>query len=364
MSSKAINYALGGVFLFATLATVLAAATYIAGQQMRPWRIYQSVEEYDQSVSSAPAIVEPVKNITSIVFGGDVMLARNVQVQQAKVNDYTRAWSGLAEVFRSADLALINLESPFSSQPPYPTAGFVFRARPENIAGLQFAGIDIVNLANNHFNNAGPAGMNYTFTILSEHNIKYIGAGTSTVAAYQGLLVDLPAVKLGFVAQGYNAGSAATVAAPGIAVFDLDKLATEIKNLRSAGADLVFVQYHGGIEYVRRPNQEQIDFARAAVAAGADLVVMHHPHWIQDLEIYQGKYIFYSLGNLIFDQNWSVPTTQGIVLRVTLQHRSLSNIEILPVVIEENFRPRLAGAEEISDILAGTNITATEIFLD
>jgi poly-gamma-glutamate synthesis protein (capsule biosynthesis protein) len=120
---------------------------------------------------------------------------------------------------------------------------------------------------------------------------------------------------------------------------------------------------HAGTEYMRTPNQNQTEFAHAAIDAGADMVIGHHPHWIQTTEKYQGKYIFYSLGNFIFDQMWSQDTKEGLALKITLSKipaprlqgtpvpAKLEKLELVPVIIENYSTPRLANEVESLRIL-------------
>ena len=75
---------------------------------------------------------------------------------------------------------------------------------------------------------------------------------------------------------------------------------------------------HAGTEYTRTPMPQQITFAHAAIDDGADIVIGAHPHWVQTIEKYKGKYIFYSLGNFIFDQAWSQETMEGLTLKITV----------------------------------------------
>ena len=108
---------------------------------------------------------------------------------------------------------------------------------------------------------------------------------------------------------------------------------------------------HAGTEYTRKPNQRQIDFARAAIDAGADIVIGHHPHWIQDIEIYQGKPIFYSLGNFVFDQMWSQETREGLIVKIQISNAKVQKAELMPIIIDNYCCPRLADEEEKVKIL-------------
>jgi hypothetical protein len=138
---------------------------------------------------------------------------------------------------------------------------------------------------------------------------------------------------------------------------------------------------HAGTEYTRAPNAAQIAFAHAAIDDGADMVIGSHPHWVQTVEKYKNKYIFYSLGNFIFDQAWSQDTMEGLTLKITLSKigatpvspsfskegaggsslsaddlqgsripAELQSIELIPVIIT-NSQPRPATADETKKIL-------------
>lgn len=161
--------------------------------------------------------------------------------------------------------------------------------------------------------------------------------------------------------QTYNVGYKATGLKPGVAVYNLEKLKKEIKSLRNK-VDFLIVQFHGGREYTYQPNREQVLFAHAAIDAGADLVIGHHPHWIQTIEKYKGKYIFYSLGNLIFDQNWSQKTKEGLLVKVVFGDNL--SFKLLPVIIKENFQPVLVDKERALEILKYINITSTSISVE
>ena len=104
-------------------------------------------------------------------------------------------------------------------------------------------------------------------------------------------------------------------------------------------ADLIITTFHWGSEYQNSPNARQILLAHKAIDSGADIVVGHHPHWIQTEETYLGKPIYYSLGNLVFDQMWSEETRLGQILKVTFENKKLIKKEIFPVKIFDYGQP-------------------------
>ncbi|MDD5569291.1 MAG: CapA family protein, partial [Candidatus Pacebacteria bacterium] len=137
----------------------------------------------------------------------------------------------------------------------------------------------------------------------------------------------------------------------GIAFLDKEKMAAAVAEAKKQ-ADIVIVSMHAGTEYIYTPMEEQTSFARAAIDAGADMVIGHHPHVVQQMEKYNGKYIFYSLGNFIFDQMWSLPTRQGIALKIVFTKQGVKNIEIAPVLIDDYCQPHILDYGSAKDILA------------
>ena len=130
-----------------------------------------------------------------------------------------------------------------------------------------------------------------------------------------------------------------------------------------------------GVEYTRTPTPAQIKFSHNAIDSGADLVIGNHPHWVQTIEQYKGKWIFYSLGNFIFDQMWSVDTRQGLTATLTFSAKGgslparqagasggkniqLNKIELKPVMIDDYCCPRWANDNETKNILGKINLTS------
>ncbi len=281
----------------------------------------------DNQLASGTLPEVEYKNI-SIILGGDAMLSRYVGRKCAQANDYTLAWERVENIFRMADLALVNLESPFAETGPYYVGddSMVFKADPQMMAGLEAAGIDAVSLANNHILNQGQAGLEYTKQLLSQAGINYSLEEPTYLTIERGDKKFL----VGLAAFSYDRG------------LQQAKLKEAIQTMRAQGANLIIISMHAGIEYVDTAGTQQINFARAAIDAGADIVWGHHPHVVQNYEHYQDGYIFYSLGNLIFDQDWSEPTTEGLAVQFNFQPTDLSlvDIQLRPLKIENDFQPR------------------------
>ncbi len=123
---------------------------------------------------------------------------------------------------------------------------------------------------------------------------------------------------------------------------DLDQMVEDVKGLGKR-CDVVIVSMHAGFEYQPQPNAQQRQFARAAIDAGAAMVVGHHPHVTQPVEVYGNGVIFYSLGNLAFDQFQRKETQRGLIADVRFEGDRLSTYSMIPVDIVRTV-PKVAGS--------------------
>lgn len=273
----------------------------------------------------------------TLIFGGDVMLSRHVNDRMAKNQDYAWPFLKIADFLNSADLTIVNLESPFLESKNYfvPTGSFMFKANPAAVSGLVKSGVDLAALANNHIMNQGAKGLTKTQTVLSEAGIEVVGAGKNEEMAHKAKVFLIKNEKFGFLDYAYpEDDSVATAKRPGIASMDIEKMEADIQTLKTQ-ADVIIVMMHAGEEYTIEPNKQQVAFAHAAIENGADLVIGHHPHWPQVWETYLDKPIIYSLGNLVFDQMWSLETSQGLVARLSWQNGGWGKIELIPIKIRD-----------------------------
>ncbi|MFH1598593.1 MAG: CapA family protein [Patescibacteria group bacterium] len=334
--------------------SVIAFILFPNDRSLEGWKVE---DYYSETITNT----DPVQ--TSLIFGGDVMLARTVEQKMLKYQDWTRPFLEIAEQFSQADIAFINLESPlYDGGSATPNGSVVFRALPQTIEGINLAGIDIVTLANNHFGDQGTAGMEYTMNILSDNNIEYCGAGFDSDQSHHAVSIERNGLKFAYLGYAYPNSNLASTTKMGTNNMDIDIMIDDV-NRAGQQADLVIVSMHSGAEYVYTPGQQQIDFARAAIDAGADLVIGHHPHVVQTYEQYEGGHIFYSLGNFVFDQEWSVPTTEGVVVKVTLQDKNISNIEFKPIKIVDYHQPTWGDKTIQENVLARLIVDQTTIDL-
>ncbi len=302
----------------------------------------------------------PQPPTTTIFFGGDIMLSRNVAGRMYAANDFTLPFQNVKDVVSRADIAMANLESPFNNEGDHFVEGsLIFNADPQSVNGLKSAGFDILSTANNHALDQGIKGLNYTIDWLTSNNIIYTGTRHTTAQTVEPIIKDND-ILFGFLAYSYTAlndGGKST--SPYINDFnDLTKLKQDILGMKGHTADVVIVNMHAGVEYKRTPSDSQVAFAHAAIDAGADLVIGHHPHWIQTVEQYKGKWIFYSLGNFVFDQMFEPETREGLTLLVTYDKSDIKTIELKPVIIENYCCPRFANEQETKSILEKINLTS------
>lgn len=271
----------------------------------------------------------------TLISTGDIGLVRyiNLVIQQKK--DPTYPFLNIASYLKNADLTVTNLEGPLIKNCPIFITGFKFCGEATNIKGLIFAGIDATNLANNHSTNFGLEGLGETANILKDNKI--IGFGQDGQIQYLSIKGKKIAL-VGFVELGANWSGLNNATTENIA-----KLVTQAKK----NADVVIAAFHWGTEYQTHPTDSQIKLAHIAVDNGADLVLGNHPHWIQENEIYKGKFITYAQGNTIFDQDWSQETKEGVLYKFKYENGKFQKVDERYTVIDYNSQPRFATEAEV-----------------
>jgi len=254
---------------------------------------------------------EPTKQSRDKVnlwFFGDMMLDRYVrQIINQKGVEYS--FVNLKEKLLEKDLVIANLEGSFTDYKPKALApnNMSFTFDPKIVPTLKELNFGLFGLANNHSLNFGKEGLAQSREYLSQNQIEYFGDPLNQDLS---LIKEIKGYKIGFV--GYHEFSNP----------DLAPILAEIKNL-SDKTDLIIVNPHWGIEYKKVFSNSQQSKAHQFIDAGADIVIGHHPHVIQPIEIYNGKAIFYSLGNFIFDQTFSSDTQQGLSLEITIDNNQI-----------------------------------------
>ena len=282
--------------------------------------------------------------VTRLVVGGDVMLSRHVGRLARQKKDAAWPFREIAPFLAAADVAFVNLESPFSDRGRRVEKGMVFKAEPEMIEGLRLAGIDVVSTANNHARDCGGYGLEYTLRWLDAGGIKAAGTALDESDLGDGVVVERNGVRFGFLAYTYDqANGNHPKPDPRVAMLDVERMRGDVARMRSR-AEVVLVSMHAGDEYRAKPGTPQVRFAQAAIDAGASVVAGHHPHVVQPSERYREGVIFYSLGNLVFDQFHRQDTQKGMLACVTFRGSAMERVERWPVDIV-GVVPRLASKE-------------------
>ncbi|MFA6537653.1 MAG: CapA family protein [Patescibacteria group bacterium] len=300
--------------------------------------------------------VEDENKSVTLLAVGDVMLSRVVGEKMVAKKNYFYPFEKLAEVLNSTDLTFGNLESPIIAGLPVKTGSFSFRADEVVGESLSKAGFDIVSLANNHILNQGQKGIAKTVEVLEKNKIDFCGlAGINLTSK----IIEKNGLKLVFLCYSYD-GFAVLQNNYGVNGLDIEKMKKDIEEIRTQ-VDFVVISMHAGTEYAHTSGEVQQKFAHAGIDAGADLIIGHHPHVVQEMEKYKDKFIFYSLGNFIFDQMWSEDTRQGAAIKINFTKNKLPQVlEYIPLYISDYSQPDLAVGAVKEAVFKDLGILATE----
>ncbi len=260
-------------------------------------------EEITSVSTEAPEVNEDARAL--IAFAGDTTQS-DVFAEATSWRSMEYPFEDVAEIFSSADLSFVNLETSVStrgeSEKP---EGYGFRTDPAYLEAYRTAGIDIVSCANNHVRDYGMEALSDTFSHLDSAEISYVGAGKDLDEARKLEIFDLNGIQIGFTACNMinmNPTWYASEEHAGIMCVDFSDCADYLEQISaySEMCDVLFVSVHWGIEYSNAITEEQENFAHLLCDSGADVILGHHPHVLQPIEAYRGSMIFYSLGNFLF----------------------------------------------------------------
>ncbi|HEY0840025.1 MAG TPA: CapA family protein [Vulgatibacter sp.] len=223
---------------------------------------------------------------------------------------YDALFEAVAPKLRQADLAFANLETPIAPRSGRGSRPFVFNAPSALLPALRHAGIGLVSFANNHVYDQGRPGFVETMEELRGAGLPFVGAGDTCADASRPLVLDVRGIRVAFLGATrlFNQNLNAKPDEP--CAFHLDEgvAAASIREAKDAGAELVVLSIHWGVEYATSPRQEEIDLAHRLIDAGADVILGHHPHVLQPVEIVEAAdgrigLVAYSLGNFISNQS-------------------------------------------------------------
>ncbi len=281
----------------------------------------------DTSFFSPFSFIKPHAKLSVLVVG-DIMLDRNVR-NKIDRDGFEKFFAGVNDLVSDADLAVGNLEGPFTTYPSV-TASLInkdltFTFDPKLLPKLSNLGFDIFGLANNHTQNFGQEGIAMTRKYIRDAGMFYYGDPDNTVET--SIITAKNSISIGFVGFhefGYK---------------NFDHILSEIDTLRPQ-TDILIVSPHWGVEYQKEPTEKMQNWAHQFIDHGADAVIGAHPHVIGNIEEYKGKKIFYSLGNFAFDQYFSEATMNGVAVQLEIEKGSEGKVSIdynlIPIRSDKN----------------------------
>ena len=292
----------------------------------------------------------PTVQTVTMTAVGDCTLATDINaapngsfksVAESLNGDYSYFFKNVSPIFSEDDLTIVNFEGTLSNQGTRQDKQFAFRGKPEYAQILTSSSVEAANLANNHSADYGDVSLSDTIKYLNEAGISnFIGTNTA--------IRDVNGISVGLV--GIDALDETEAA----------KLENVIGSVKSLGAQLVIVSIHWGEEKATAPNDTQTELAHKAIDAGADLVLGTHPHVLQGIEKYNGKYIAYSLGNFCFGGNNNPADKDTVIYRQTFTFvagvmQEDDNMTLIPATISghdeyNDYQPAIAEGDRKTQI--------------
>ncbi len=282
------------------------------------------------------------QDFVSLLFAGDIYFSDHV------LNEYDRSGGiggvlgeSLRQTIAESDIFMANLEFPFSDRgTKVADKQFTFRVSPSRVSILQEIGPDIVTVANNHALDYGTDALIDTCDTLDLAGIYHVGAGKNLDEAEQPRFIEKNGIKIGFlgVSRVFPTGDwAAGETHPGMfSAYDTAPVINEIQKVKKE-CDYLVVYIHWGIERNTQPESYQRDMGHQYIDAGADLVVGSHPHVLQGIESYNGKWILYSLGNFVFGS--SIPET--MLVKASVDENCETTLSLQPATSSAGYTREL-----------------------
>lgn len=268
---------------------------------------------------------EPEKVSITISSTGDCTLGTDENFNYAtSLNAYYEAQGAdyflqnVRDIFEKDDLTIVNMEGTFTNETSRADKTFAFKASPDFVSILTGSSVEAANIANNHSHDYGEKSYTDTIQTLEDAGIESFGYERVKVLDVKGIKVGVT----GIYELATHEGCA-------------DDVKKNIQALKDAGAQVIIANFHWGIEREYLPNDTQKMLAHLAIDEGADLVIGHHPHVLQGVEKYNGKYIAYSLGNFCFGGNSNPSDKDTMIVQQTFDFEdgvltSSSDLNLIP----------------------------------
>ncbi len=289
---------------------------------------------------------------------GDILLDRGIRmIMEKRGKDYP--FKEISDYLSSRDLVLGNLEGPLSNRGEPLKKKYIFRGDPSCLESFREMGLNCISLANNHIMDYGDLALMDTIDYLKSAGLYPFGAGKNQEEALKPIIINKNGLVLSFFASlGYPLridGVASEVSGP--CQVGLDEFIFTIKEIRDQ-VDFIIVSLHWGFEYEPLPHSHQIEFAHQLIDNGVDLIIGHHPHVIQGIERYRGKYILYSLGNFLFDQH-DDEGKESFIFSCDIGEKELMFPGIIPIEIS-NYQTKLASKAKADKIIDSIQLVSDE----
>lgn len=334
---KVLRYsaALGGIFL-------VLGATWIGKElssPLSPQRGEEAALLYERETKTEEILpitlphaeLKPV----SLFVVGDILLARDVD-RRIRLRGEAYPFEKIVDFLKGHDIVFGNLEGPLVDNAFYVTDWTTRFSFPAQYAALlHSAGFTALNIANNHIFDVGASGVEQTKSILAANNLKVIGSLSNQDIFVS--LVEIRGRKIGII--GFS-----TVRS----WLNRETMRQQIEDL-ARRSDYTVVTVHWGIEYTPTARNRERELAEMFIQAGADVVFGHHPHVVQDVELINGKPVFYSLGNFLFDQYFRPDTMTGLGIGIELTEE-LARYQMYPLALGYA-QPALMGPAEQKQFL-------------
>jgi poly-gamma-glutamate synthesis protein (capsule biosynthesis protein) len=283
-----------------------------------------------------------------LVFVGDIMLDG---LPGQYIKNGKDPFGNFKSLFKQSDITIGNLECAVGTTGKPENKPYVFRAHP-SVLPLIKKYFSAVSLANNHSVDYGPQAFSNQIDLLDKYQIKYFGGGKDIRTAHEPVIFEVKGQRIAIL--GYDIFLPRSFEAledrPGTAWGDTDFIVADIKKAKSTHrADIVITYPHWGWEGERIASTNQVELAHLMIESGADAVVGGHPHVTQNIEIYKGKPIFYSLGNFVFDGFKTIETNTGWVLEMQINQESEISWQIHKLKLDKNGIPKNIGIIRKSD---------------
>ena len=257
---------------------------------------------------------------------------------------------------QAADVAVGNLESVLIRHPYSPVSGKAFLVSGLGaLTELKAAGFDVLTFANNHILDAGPDGLAETLDGLAAAGLPTTGAGRTPDEARQPVRRSASGLDFAVYSYSYGCGQIVGPGKPGCNASDLKGILTDLKTYGRPG-DLQVVCLHMDAEFQATPAPDRMAFCRRLADAGVQMVLCHHPHVPQGLEVHNGALIVYSLGNFVFPMMpylmaASPDCDKSFLLEVEVDREGPVGVRVVPVVLDAAGRPVLPQGEARADLL-------------